>query len=384
MSLIFIPEILTSKTNQTYLQGRNVTPISTLSIGEVLETGVIEKLADHKMLIDLKGIVTQADSEVRLNAGDRIQVKVESLSPQLVLRILESSQTETSDIVDYLRWHRSNPEALSQMMTEVVRQLSPDNLGKLFPRLPGDDLTKILTILRSLLFSPETKGNDFLKTYLDNLGITLESQLRQAAEDGTEIGAGRTIGENLKGLLIGLSEDVNNLLEKRNSLEHEEAFRLADLSRSIDSSIKTIESHQVVNLILQEAESKYLFQVPLLFPDGIRKGDIFIEYDRNPEGRRGNKGCYRVIFFLSMDVLGDMIIEAELKGEKIGCVVKCANQNSCDFALSFLEELRRNLCGLGCHVDRITCVVSKDLATEKMDYLKASAVYEKEAVNIFV
>jgi len=157
---------------------------------------------------------------------------------------------------------------------------------------------------------------------------------------------------------------------------------LADLGRYIDSCIRTIESHQVVNLILQEAENKYLFQVPMLFPDGVRKGDIFIEYDRNARGG-DDKGRYRVIFFLSMDVLGDMVIEAELTGETIGCAVKCADQNACDFVSSSLEELRGNLRDLGCKVDRIKCVTRKDLAAERMDYLQARAVYEKEAVDIF-
>jgi hypothetical protein len=133
---------------------------------------------------------------------------------------------------------------------------------------------------------------------------------------------------------------------------------------------------------LQEAENKYLFQIPIVFPDGVRKGDIFVEYDRN--GReKGEKSQYRVIFFLSMDVLGDMIIDAELKGDKIDCVVKCADQNVCDFISASLVELRESLLSLGCKIDTVKCVAGGDLAKEKLDYYQDRVLYNSEVIDLF-
>jgi hypothetical protein len=382
MSFIFIPTISSHKLNQAQFHTKNSIPFPGISIGEILEAGVIEKMGDQKMLITLKGVRMQADSEVHLNAGDKIQVKVETLHPQLILRIIEGGYSEESNLADYLRLHRSNPEALSHMMTEAMRQFNSADLGKLLRYLPGADFQKIFTILKSLLYSAETKGTNFLRDYLSRLGLTMESRLRKVVEQRSGIGNSDLQAENLKGLLTELSSDLHNLLMNKDSFDGEEKIALDSLSKYVDSSIKTIESHQIINFILQEAENKYLFQIPIVFPDGVRKGDIFVEYDRN--GReKGEKSQYRVIFFLSMDVLGDMIIDAELKGDKIDCVVKCADQNVCDFISSSLVELRESLLSLGCKIDTVKCVAGGDLAKEKLDYYQDRVLYNSEVIDLF-
>jgi hypothetical protein len=339
-------------------------------------------MGDQKMLITLKGVSMQADSEVHLNAGDKIQVKVETLHPQLILRIIEGGYSEESNLADYMRWHRSNPEALSHMLTEAMRQFNSADLGKLLRYLPGADFQKIFTVLKSLLYSAETKGSNFLRDYLSKLGLTVESQLRKVVEGRSGIGNSDLQAENLKGLLTELSSDLHNLLMNRDSFDGEEKIALDSLSKYVDSSIKTIESHQIINFILQEAENKYLFQIPIVFPDGVRKGDIFVEYDRHAR-EKGEKGQYRIIFFLSMDVLGDMIIDAELKGDKIDCVVKCADQNICDFISSSLGELRESLLSLGCKIDMVKCVAGGDLAKEKLDYYQDRVLYNSDVIDLF-
>ncbi len=382
MSFIFIPTISSHKLNQAQFYNNSSTPFPGMSIGEILEAGVIEKIDDQKMLITLKGVSMRADSEVHLNAGDKIQVKVETLHPQLVLRIVEGGYSEESGLADYLKWHRSNPEALSYMMTEAVRQFNSADLSKLLRYLPGADFQKIVSLLKSLLFSTETKGSNFLRDYLGKLGLTMESQLRNVIEGRSNIDGSDLQPENLKGLLTELSSDLHNLLMSKDSLEGEEQKALASLSKYVDSSVKTIESQQIINIILQEAESKYLFQIPIVFPDGVRKGDIFIEYDRHSK-KEGEKDRYRMIFFLSMDILGDMIIDAELNGDKIDCVVKCADQGVCDFISSFLEELRGSLLALGCKIDMVKCVTGVDLVKEKLDYYQDRVLYNREVIDLF-
>ena len=382
MPFIFIPTISSHKLDQAQFHIKNSVPFPGISIGEILEAGIIEKIDDQKMLITLKGVTMQADSEVHLDAGDKIQVKVETLHPQLVLRVMESGYSEASNLTDYLRWHRSNPEALSHMMTEAMRQFNSADIGKLLRYLPGEDIQKIFTVLKSLLYSTETKGSNFLKDYLGKLGLTMESQLRDVVEGRATIGDGYLPAENLKSLLADLSSDLHNLLMKDDSLEGEERKALASLSKYVDSSVKTIESQQIINIILQEAENKYLFQIPFVFPNGVRKGDVFVEYDRHSK-KEGDKGQYRIIFFLNMDVLGDMIIDAELKGDKIDCVVKCVERNVCEFISSFMEELRKSLLAIGCKVDMVKCVAERDLIKERADYYQNSVLYNREVIDLF-
>ena len=268
------------------------------------------------------------------------------------------------------------------MMTEAIRQFNSADIGKLLRHLPGTDFQKIFTLLKSLLFSAETKGGNFLGDYLSKLGLTVESQLRKVVEGRSNIASGDLQAENLKGLLTELSSDLHNLLMNQDSLDREEKTALASLSKFVDSAVKTIESQQIINVILQEAENKYLFQIPIVFPDGVRKGDIFVEYDGHSKNE-GDKGQYRVNFFLTMDVLGDMIINAGLKGNKIDCVLKCADGNVCDFISSSLEELRKSLLGFGCNIDTLKCVKEFDLEKEKSDYYQDRVLFQSEVIDLF-
>ena len=382
MSLIYIPTISNYQLNQAQFHTISSAASAGFSIGEILEAGVVEKLSDRRILITLKGVNLSADSEVTLNAGDKIRIKVESLHPQVILRILERGNLEEFKVADYLRWHRSNPDAISHMITEAVMQFNTGNLVKIIRYLPEEDFQKIFKILKSLFLSPETKGNEYIKDYLGKLGMLTESQLRQVLEGKSGIGEGCFDPQNLKSLLMKISEDLHSLLAGKGSFAHEDGILLNNLSKYLDSSIKTIEAHQIINVILQESESKYLFQIPILFQDGIRKGDIFVEYDRNSRGER-DKSQYRVIFFLSMDILGDMIIEARLKGDRIDCLIKCLDQEVCDFISSFLEELRNSLSAMGCQIDTVKCVAGGDLAKEKIDYYQDRVLYAGDVIDLF-
>ena len=382
MSFIYIPTISSHKLNQAQFQNKSSTVHTGLSVGEILEAGVIEKVSNQKILITLKGINLPANCEVDLNAGDTIRVKVESLNPQVILRIVGRGDLEESRATDFLRWYRTNPDALSQMMTEAFRQFNTENLGKLLRYLPKEDFQNLFKIINSLFLSPETEGSSFVKDYLSNLGLLTESQLRKVLEGESGIGEGDFHQQNLKSLLMKLSDDLHNLLAGKESFDHEEGIRLKILSEYVDSSIKTIESHQIINFVLQETESKYLFQIPVLFPDGVRKSDIFVEYDRNAR-REGYKGQYRIIFFLDMDILGETIIEAELKGDKIGCLIKCEDQGVCDFISPFLTELRESLSAAGCEIDTVKCIAGGDLVKEKIDYYQDRVLYARDIIDFF-
>ena len=318
---------------------------------------------------------------MNLNAGDTIRVRVESLNPQVVLRIIERGALEESRAADFLRWYRANPDALSEMIPEAFRQFDPENLGKLLRYLPKEDFQNLINILKSLFCAPEAKGGNFLKDYLSNLGLLTESQLRKAVEGQT--GIDNDYRQNsLKNLLMKLSDDLYNLLRSGESLDRVELEMLKSLSEFVDNSIKTIESQQIINFVLQETESKYLFQSPILFPDGVRKRDIFVEYDRNTRGGEG-ESPYRIIFFLDMDILGEMIIEAELKGDKIDCLIKCVDQEICDFILPSLTKLQESLCSAGCEINMVRCITGGNLAEEKNDYYQDRALYAREVIDLF-
>ena len=103
-----------------------------------------------------------------------------------------------------------------------------------------------------------------------------------------------------------------------------------------------------------------MFQVPLLFPENMGLAEIFVKFgDRDSKGK-GRRNEKNVLFLLNMDVLGDIIVEAKIKTKKISCVLKCKDENICDFIRPFLKELGDRLMTLGYGIDYLKCVAEKD------------------------
>jgi hypothetical protein len=84
-----------------------------------------------------------------------------------------------------------------------------------------------------------------------------------------------------------------------------------------------------------------------------------------------------------MDILGEMTIEAKLKGDKIDCLIKCEGEEVCDFISPFLTELRESLSAAGCEIDTVKCVVGHDLVKEKIDYYQSLVLYTRDVIDLF-
>jgi len=349
-----------------------------LSVGEVVDAEVVEGSRAGKAVILLKGSAIIADTELPLTKGERVAVRVARLHPGVVLRTVHGGILEKAGVVDYLRVYRSNPKALSNLLMEGVDRFSPEKLGDLADRLGKEDAKNIQKIFKSLIFSRETLKNPlFFKEYVHRLGYLMEHTLGKALK---RIGGRRGhLGDaldTLKGGLIKVSDRLQPLLRAGDLPAAER------LDRFVRSSLQTIESHQVINYLFQEYEGKYLFQIPLLFPDSRGLAEIFVEFkDRDSPGG-GRRGGKSVLFLLHMDALGDVVVEAKVEAEKIRCVLKCRDQRICGFMRPLLGELGERLVALGYDIEHLECVTQKDIPKIQDQYREFENFFALEGVDL--
>jgi len=349
-----------------------------LSVGEVVEAEVMESSRSGKALISLKGSAIMADTELPLTKGERVAVRVAQLHPGVVLRTIHGGISERAGVVDYLRLYRSDPKALSNLLMEGVDRFSPEKLGGLAAHLGKEDAKDIQNIFKSLIFSRENLKNPlFFKEYIHRLGYLMEQKLGEALKGR----AGRRAHladalHNLKGALTKVSGRLQSLMKTGD-------FPSAGgLDGFIRSSLQTIDSHQVINYLFQEYEGKYMFQVPLLFPDSRGMAEIFVKFgDRDSQGR-GRHGGKTVLFLLHMDALGDIVAEAKIETGKIHCVLKCSDKEICGFMRSFLGELRERLVALGYEIEYLECVTERDAPRMRDRYHEFENLFALEGVDL--
>jgi hypothetical protein len=313
-----------------------------------------------------------------LSIGAKLTVRVLQLRPQVVLSIVQPEDPASTLTSRYASFSRANPEALRDIFL-TGRDIFGD--APLLAALPGKTqkiLRSIVAVLDSLMFSTASGKDQFsLKNYLSNLGMLLEFDLRQAIEGKNDLNDLKQDG--LKGLLLKLAVELKAQEAKENSPES--LRNLGKLIEFTEKAVKTIEGFQIINVQSGAKEGDIFFQIPVVLPGDVRMADLYIntEKDKNdPDGGRR----HQVVMFLSLDALGEMMVEASLTGNKLGCVLKIADPAVQEFISGFVRELEKNIRDIGFADVYLTCIHSDSIGKTKSEYYQ-QLFFDRDAINVF-
>jgi len=372
------------KSGATSLVFRDPAISPLLSLGEELSIAIVQRNSDRQYLVALKDRMILADSATSLRVGDKLRVRVDQQHPQLVLRVISDNVAARDILTENLRFFRSNPEELLGSLARTEGLLMQALVHPRLPLLLQDDIRNVLKLLQALRYSGKTLNHgNYLRDYPTDLGLLMESHLKKIllAKGEQGLGNGR-VPEGLKELLLQLPGKMGSLVMDA-SLPEELRITLHEALSAAEKTVKTIENQQIVNVMLQEAEHACLLQIPLLFPGGMKLVDILIrEDDRADPASQGHRS-FAVELFLDLDMLGHLLVELHLKDRQIGCVCKCEEKPVQEFIASCLPELQEKLFTVGYRVERLTCVLEKDLQRQRAAHQGDCQLYSAESVNLF-
>ena len=379
MSLLITPSAVSRNINH-FLHLQNKTDsLPPLVVGEIVEAEIVERQGERTFLISFKNRSVSADSEIPLRVGEKRSVRVEQLSPRILLRVLQNEKSESLKFADFVKYIGTNPKALLDLFVEGNVRFSPENLGELATLLGKEDVETFQKLIQSMTLSKGNLTDGFFKDYIYNLGYLMEKELAEALEK--KFGRAKNMAcasDNIKGLLSKIADKLDMLMNAR----HPGAGRL---SQFINSSLKTIEAHQVVNVLLQENENEYMFQIPVLLPEQLGLAEIYVKFDDMDSNSGGRKKQQRVLFLLDMDALGDIVVEATIHTKRMGCIVRCSREEVRAFIIPFLRELEEKLVALGYDIDHLKCVTETDVSIIKTATReRVDNLYDQGGVDVVV
>jgi hypothetical protein len=374
-----------AKTGASSLVFRDSAISSLLSIGEELNISVAQRQSARQYLVALKDRMILADSATSLRVGDELRVRVEQRHPQLVLRILSGNAAARDILTENLRFFRANPEGFLGSLARTEDLLAQ---AIVHPRLSPSllkDIRAIQMLIGALRYSGTTMDNrNYLRDYPIDLGLLLESHLNKVVLEKGERGLqnGRVSG-GLKELLLQLTGRLR-VSQTDDTLPPELRLTLQQVQSSAEKTVETIENQQVINVMLQEIEHSYMLQIPLLFPGGMKLGDILIREDEHTDRAAGEPRSFTVELFFDLDLLGHVLIELRLKDKQIGCICKCEDAVVRDFIASRLSGLQERLFTAGYRVERLACILEHDLERKRLALQGNYQLYSADSVNLFV
>ena len=356
-------------------------PLPQFRAGEVLNVNIIEKIAADQYLLSVKGATIRANSSLLLDAGEQIRVRVQSVVPQIVLNLFDAVPKDAAQINAQLIQWRVDPDSFVSLLGRLSEISS-----LLKSELPGflrGEAQALLALFSSLVFSSRTRNNPlFVKDFLSRCGLLLESDLA-AALAGSET-AHREVSSkgNLKAALFKLAAALQEA--GQGNFSRTEAAGLASLASFASEALNTIQGRQVAALVYQNNESGLYLQIPLELSKGYGTADIFIKPDdKNAEGKNKFSSC-RLVLFLSMDLLGQIVVDASLRAGRITCVLKCEDEKSVQIINAEAEKLKVALSAIGYTVEKIECQKETQLSRKKQEYIDEYLIGSAAIVNEFV
>lgn len=354
-------------------------------LGETLEVMVVEKNAGNRYLLAIKNMNISAVSEIPLSIGEKIQVKVGSVQPQIILNLAgnQNIPVETKINEKLLYW-RTNPNSLLQMLdksSELMKDIQNINLPLKFSK---SEVDKLIKLFDSMIFSNNTKGNKlFLKDFIANSGLLLENKLSRLVAEGTKGISSKQFEDNIKSLLLKLSAGIQELLKDNTKLDPQIKAKLMNMEGFTAEALKTIEARQSINIVFQESDKGLVLQVPLSVADGLRQADIFIRPDEKNNQKVVDFSSCSIMIFLDLDVLGKISVNATVRDGSIRSLIKCEREDVQEIISSELSKLKSGLSGIGYRVDSIDCIQEEGLAQEREEYFEEQSFSAVGLVNYF-
>lgn len=352
-----------------------------LSLGEIVEAKVLERPSPTQYLLSIKNCQFIADGETPLPKSATLTMRVEQLHPQIVLRIMGQEVSPATLLTDYLRFYRANPDVLMEIFQKGPEVFNQQANRPWLPESAKEALSNIQKLLESLLVSPNSlKDPLFLKNYITNLGLLLENQWQDLARQAKPVK--QRPADNLKSSLLKLSEELQVLLKKDSTLSSAELPKVQQLAKFTEAAAKAIETQQMINVLSQENDSKYLLQIPLFFPTGVRTGEIIIDAGKGEKEKIGTKNKVHVVMFLNMDNLGDIMVDATLSHNRLSCVFKFADHAAQVYFSSLMDGLSAALRQAGYECDLLTCITGTDIWIDRQNYHR-EMFGEQDTVNLY-
>jgi hypothetical protein len=276
-----------------------------LEVGEEISAIVVGELDDGRVVLNLGGVLIEADNPGGLAAGQNLRLRVDFLEPQIMLHIIDQELTLESEAAGLLRQRLPGLTRENETLIGLQEKLAaPEML--LDAGMPQVSLEKLRNFIADILDNHRPLDPERLMQFVRDSGLHYESKLfRAVAENSPSLA---TIADgDLKGLLLGALGDL------------ETGAIWGEPHRAIAGQLDHLEIQQAVNLLAQLEGQPLQIRIP--FFTGAGFADVALSVQRDGKGRGEESGKsslgYTIMFLLDLDNFGRTRIETHLKGQDL-------------------------------------------------------------------
>lgn len=368
------PQEILSVSNQRpprtgiFSQGGSWSPA--LELGQEIPAIVVGELPEGKLLLNVAGLVIETDNPGGLSIGQHLRLRVEQLQPQVVLHITELEPTVESEVRRMLRAHLPFPADVGQTLENLQKQLAFhfDSLKAgefLLPRLD-----KLRQLVATLLAEKSPPSMERLLTLMKDGGLHYEAKLFRAVVEAPGKLA-EIVDGDLKGLLLA-------------ALQESEVTASSALHHAITGQLSNLESQQAANLLAQQSDGAFQFQVPFFNGLGFSTAVLSIDHDGKGsyDERDRREPVYNVLFLLELENLGPIRIDAHIHKSALRVIFYMSDPRAVKLVAQELPGFRESLQALGYGDVLLGAKPLREIPQDKADKFDALAVGAPKQIHL--
>ncbi|MBI3814558.1 MAG: hypothetical protein HY279_08870 [Nitrospinae bacterium] len=328
-----------------------------LKIGQILSGEVVKAIDSSNALVRFGEFEIIANTTKGLTAGEPLVVRVESLNPQIVMKLLELDLIAEDKLLSLLK-------KLPIQKIDIGKSI--ENITKIIANLPDTDhapeiITKFKEVLSSIpLKLSERLAPEDVRRTIQLSGGFYENKIHKLIEGG-EI-AKESVKElkgDIKGQLLMLLKDLDLIRGEPPPRQHlnkeiglgefslkgilKEKFGIRDLEIGLKNLLSSIESHQAVNSLSQKPDNSFMLQIPYMAQDGFRTLKLYIKDQKEKKGEGKLKEEYNLVFILDMVNTGMMRADVSVRKKNVHCRINVEREDVALFFRQFLPDLVKGL-----------------------------------------
>ena len=296
---------------------------------QVVSAKVVSLLSQGKALLLIDGQKVIAKTDLLLNQGEELQLKVVQQKDMVLLKLLGPTQ----------------PSGTKQL-AHLIRFLSENNTLQDIARVNIPDFKNIL---HGIALKSGRRDDSFLPRLTENNGMMWEKKLGSLLKM-----AGK---ENFKSILDqflkqGVKQDLKGLLLNQLSMK----MPASEAQQKIIASfLEILENFQLLNTQTSES-GRYLIPFPVFTGSDFSFGQLFIDTgDKKEDRNRDSHKIIRISFLLNMTNLGSVRADFSILEKGITGKFLLENDHVRDYVKSMIPELETRFNLIEYKVGHIDC-----------------------------
>ena len=291
--------------------------LSNWRVGQVINAMVVDRMPSGNLLLNVGGREFVTPLDLPVQPGNRLQLEVQQVTPQLVLRLLAGAEKAGA-----LRGGESLAQAgaatntstsfggsvtTTALLSAVANQ---PNLRALISQTPA--LSALISSMSSQVLASNTLSAGLLAQAVAQSGLFTEANLLAGHKP-----VSRT---NTKTQLIQLQKGIADLMS--NQLGVESRAALNNLSDLTNAALANLHQQQLISMPQDNAGQRWAFNLPLEWAGSVIDLAMTIEQEGDSGGASEAEKPqeWRVHLNLQLPELGKLHATVTLSGSEVGVV----------------------------------------------------------------